>query len=66
MSARIYTVTDTATEETFLIKANSQAQAVRHVASARYDCDVPSALEVAEKMAAGAVVEDATASKVAE
>jgi hypothetical protein len=63
MSARIYTVTDTATEEKFLVKAHSQAQAVRYVASARYDCEVASAMEVAEMMVSGAVVEDATASR---
>lgn len=60
MTARIYIVEDAGTDEKFLVKATTQAQAIRHVAKARYDCEVASSLDVAELMKNGSVVEDAT------
>lgn len=62
MSARLYVVTDATSNTKHLIKAATQAQAVRHVAAARLSCSVASGLEVADLMSAGVVPEDAKAS----
>lgn len=56
---RIYIVTDKAAKVDFLIKATSQAQAVRHVARMQFDVSVASAVDVADKLTAGVKLEDA-------
>lgn len=61
MNARIYTVTDKTTGQQQLVKAASQAQAVRHVAADRLTCAVATGIQIAELMQAGAVLVDATA-----
>lgn len=60
MSARIYLVTDKNTAAKHLVKANNQAQAVRHIAASRLSCEVASAIYVAALMQSGATVGDAT------
>ena len=56
---RIYIVTDRTAKVNFLIKANSQAQAIRHVARMQFDVSVASAVDVADKLTAGVKLEDA-------
>lgn len=56
-NARIYLVT--LSESTHLVKAASQAQAIRRVARDLMSCRPAHSLEVAELMAAGAPVLDA-------
>lgn len=60
-AARIYVVTDKSAGTKHLVKATNQAQAVRHIASARLDCMVANSIEVVQLMQAGSQVEDATA-----
>lgn len=63
-AARIYIVTkekDGPTCGRQLVKANNQAQALRHVAKSTYTVRAATALEVAEEMQAGQKVVDATA-----
>lgn len=60
-AARIYAVEeDNVGGVTRLVKATNQAQALRHVARDRFDVRVASALEVADLMASGVKVQDAT------
>ena len=59
---RIYIVTNG--ENTHLVQAVSQAQALRHVAGKTFSVDVAKAIDVAMLMGKGAVVE--TASVIAE
>lgn len=61
MNARIYIVTDEHDGVKTLVKATSQSQAIRFVAIDRFDCRTASALEVADMMADGRKVKDATA-----
>lgn len=58
-AARIYQV-QAANADSILVKATSQSQALRHVARSIYTVRVPTALEVAEEMAVGQKIEDAT------
>lgn len=57
--ARIYMV-QALNGDAMLVKATNQAQALRHVARTIYTVRVPTALEVAEEMAVGQKIEDAT------
>ena len=59
---RIYAVTDNcaATATVHLVRATSQAQAIRHIASARYTATVASQDELVEMVTLGAAVYDAT------
>jgi hypothetical protein len=62
MSAqRIYIVSDNDTTGARLVKATSQAQAIRHVAESRYNVEVASAMDVADMMVSGITVENASA-----
>ncbi len=61
MSARIYSITSTITNTTRMVKAHTPAQALRHVARNVYSVSVASAIDVADHMADGWKVEDATA-----
>lgn len=61
-ASRIYIVVDTTTNTRHLVKAISQAQAVRHVAADRLSCSVASGLEIAHLMSSGSIVADATGS----
>ncbi len=58
--ARIYHVISTKGDSS-LVKATNQAQALRHVARHTFSVKAATALEVAEQMAGGMKVEDATA-----
>ena len=60
MSTRIYLVTDTETNEHRLIRASSQAQAIRHAAQSRFDIEVAGQDDLVELLAGGKAVEDAT------
>lgn len=57
---RIYSVTDRDTAIVHLVRATSQAQAIRHVASARYTAAVASQDELVTLVAGGHAVDDAT------
>lgn len=58
---RIYAVTDNCTATVHLVRATSQAQAIRHIASARYTATVASQDDLVQLVALGAAVYDATA-----
>ena len=58
MQTRIYEVRD-ASGAPFLVKASSQAQALRHIAGRHYKVSVAKATDVAELMMSGVKVEDA-------
>lgn len=58
---RIYSVTDSETAAVHLVRATSQAQAIRHVASTRYSAAVASQDELVQLVAGGHTVDDATA-----
>lgn len=58
---RIYAVTDRDTAAVHLVRATSQAQAIRHVASARYTATVASQDDLVQLVASGHTVDDATA-----
>ena len=57
MDTRIYLVTDTAGKSKFLVRAASQAQAVRHVVKARFACEVADQDVLVEALTAGLRVE---------
>ena len=57
---RIYSVTDSETAAVHLVRATSQAQAIRHVASTRYRAAVASQDELAALVTGGHTVNDAT------
>jgi len=61
--ARIYIVT-AANGDSMLVKANNQAQALRHIARSIYTVRAASALEVADEMSAGQKIEDATENQI--
>jgi len=61
--ARIYIVT-AANGDSMLVKANNQAQALRHIARSIYTVRAASALEVAEEMSVGQKIEDATENQI--
>lgn len=61
---RIYEVKDNETGKVSLIKATTQAQSLRFVARDKFAVEVASAIRVAELMADGAKVLDATAEEV--
>lgn len=58
---RIYEVKDKETGKVSLVKATTQAQSLRYVARDKFAVEVASAVRVAELMADGAKVKDATA-----
>ena len=58
---RIYTVTNSTAKTTQMVKAHTPAQALRHVARHVYSVTVASAIDVADHMADGWKIEDATA-----
>lgn len=61
MSSRIYFVVDTAEGGAeLLVRATSQAQAIRHAARNRYRAAVAGQEEIVRLLGAGAKVEDAT------
>ena len=63
MSTRLYKVTVTGADDPRLVEASNQSQAIRHVASGMIQAAPASALETAQLIAAGVVVEAATAQK---
>ncbi|PRD64151.1 hypothetical protein [Malikia granosa] len=60
MSTRIYVVTDQESQAKRLIRASSQAQAIRHVAQSRFDIQAASQDDLVKLLAAGQAVESAT------
>lgn len=56
--ARVYAVEST--EELTLVKANSQAQALNHVAKGQFKVKAATAMDVVDYIQAGGVIEDAT------
>jgi hypothetical protein len=63
--ARIYIVHDREAKSNRLVQANSQAQAIHHVVSNRYSATAATALQVADAMSNGAVLESANSSESA-
>lgn len=59
MSTRIYLVTDRDTQAQRLIRATSQAQAIRHAVAKRFDAQVASQDHIVLRMLAGDTVETA-------
>lgn len=59
MSTRIYLVTDRDTQAQRLIRATSQAQAIWHAVSKRFDAQVASQDHIVLRMLAGDTVETA-------
>jgi len=59
MSARIYLVTDTATDKERLIRAGNQAQAIGFAARTRFAATVAKQDDLVNLVAAGVVVEEA-------
>ena len=66
MSTRIYLVTDRETQAKRLIRASSQAQAVRHAVAKRFDAEVASQDDLVQLLDAGQAVESATQASEAE
>lgn len=61
---RIYEVKDKETGKVSLVKATTQAQSLRFAARDKFAVEVASAIRVAELMADGAKVQDATTEEV--
>ncbi len=59
-AARIYAMCNGETGRTEFVKATNQAQSYRHLARRTFTASVASAIAVAEHMAKGGVIEDAT------
>jgi hypothetical protein len=64
MQQRIYKVTSG--DETHLVMAGSQAQALRHVAGSVYKVSIAKATEVASLMGSGVVLEKSDEKEAAE
>lgn len=60
MSTRIYLVTDQESKAKRLIRAASQAQAIRHAVASRFGAEVASQNDLVQLLAAGQAVESAT------
>jgi len=60
MSTRIYLVTDQQTQAKRLIRAASQAQAIRHAVASRFGAEVASQNDLVTLLAAGQAVESTT------
>lgn len=61
MTQRIYSVSNTTDNSTRLVLASNPAQALRHVANNLFDVKAATAMDVANLMAKGAVVEQSKA-----
>lgn len=59
--SRIYNIYDNETKSSFLVRADSQHQAVRHVVKNRFAVTVASQDDLISLIARGIVVQDATA-----
>lgn len=59
MDQRIYKITNN--NEVYLVQANSQAQALRHIAGKHYTVEVAKAIDVAQLMSKGVKMEVALA-----
>jgi hypothetical protein len=60
MSARIYRVLNTTTGDDYLVRAHTQAQAIRHVVADQFRAQVAGQETIVEHLTAGGVVLDAT------
>ena len=63
-TTRIYVVRDTANESKRLVRASTQAQAIRHVVKDRFEVTVADQETLVFMMSNGAMVEDAAAEPV--
>lgn len=59
MSTRIYLVTDRETQAKRLIRAGSQAQAIRHAVQRRFEATVAGQDDLVQALAAGSPIESA-------
>jgi hypothetical protein len=66
MSTRIYLVTDQESQAKRLIRAGSQAQAIRHAAQSRFAIEVAGQDDLVQLLASGQAVESATQTSEAE
>jgi hypothetical protein len=66
MSSRIYLVTDRDTQAKRLIRAGTQAQAIRHAAQSRFEISVAGQDDLVELLASGQPVESASQASEAE
>ena len=66
MSSRIYLVTDRDTQAKRLIRAGTQAQAIRHAAQSRFEIAVAGQDDMVELLASGQPVESASQASEAE
>ena len=57
MSTRIYLVTDRDTQAKRLIRAGTQAQAIRHAAQSRFDIEVAGQDDLVQLLGSGQAVE---------
>ena len=64
MPARIYRVLNTTTGTDYLVRAHTQAQAIRHVVADQYRAQVAGQETIVEHLTAGGVVMDATSEPV--
>jgi hypothetical protein len=60
MPARIYRVLNTTTGDDHLVRAHTQAQAIRHVVADQFRAQVAGQETIVEHLTAGGVVLDAT------
>lgn len=60
MSARIYRVLNTTTGDDYLVRANTQAQAIRHVVADQFRAQVAGQETIVEHLTRGGAVLDAT------
>ena len=66
MTTRIYLVTDTETNKHRLIRASNQAQAIKYVASTRFDIEVAGQDDLVSLLTHGIPVELATGQATAD
>ena len=59
-ATRIYAVTDTENEDVALVRASTQAQAIRHVVKHRFDVAVADQEQLVDLLSRGYLVKDAT------
>jgi hypothetical protein len=59
MADRIYLVSEDGNDKPKLVRANTPAQAIRHVVQDKFKAAVPSQDELVNALKSGAIVEDA-------
>ncbi len=66
MTTRIYRVFNTATGDDWLVRAGTQAQAIRHVVADQYRAQVAGQETIVEHLSGGGAVMDATLERLPE